>query len=141
MEKPNNYYEGVLQLRNPDKEVLDYIYKKILDSGCRIAKEKKMKNGIDLYLSSNKFLKKLAKDLQNNFAGQLIMSSKLYSKNRQTSKEVHRGCVCFRIPNFKKGDVIQHKGEDIQILNLDKKIYAKDLKTNKKLHIDYKELL
>ena len=137
-----HYFEGILQLRNPSKELINYVKSKIKkDERCNIAKEKKVKNGIDLYLSSNKYMKQLGRSLQESFGGQLIFSSKLHTKDRQTSKEVHRGYICFRLPDFKKGDIISYKGNEIKIIGLQKKVYAQDIKTKKKLHIDYKELI
>ena len=48
--------------------------------------------------------------------------------------------MLFRIPKFKKGDVIDYKGEKIKIMGIHKKVFAKDIKTGKKLNIRFKDL-
>jgi len=141
VEKHNEYYEGILQLRNPSKEAIDFVEKQIEKrKNVFIAKAKKVKNGIDFYISSQKYLQSLGKKLQNQFSGELKISSKLFSRNHLTSKNIYRVNVLFRLPKFKKSDIITFKGEDIKILGIGKKVLAKNLKTGKKHSLRYKEL-
>lgn len=95
-QKNFQYYEGILQLRNPNKEVINFIGNQFKNNEkVWIAKQQKLKTGIDLYVSSNKFLLVLAKKLKKSFKGELKTSRKLHSRNKLTSKNVYRVTVCF----------------------------------------------
>jgi|TARA_B100001971_G_C18114028_1_gene495801 NMD protein affecting ribosome stability and mRNA decay len=139
--KHDQYFEGTLQLRNPNDEVINYIERRVNErDDVFIAKAEKVTNGIDFYLSSNRFLKNLGKKLQKKFKGELKLSPKLFSRNRQTSKNVYRLNVLFRLPTCKCGDIIKIRGEKIKVLKLGNKIFGKNRDTGKKVNIDYKEL-
>ena len=94
------YFEGILQLRNPDKEVIKFIrnqVKKQFDKGIFINKEVNTKNGIDFYLTSKRFLRTLGNKLNKQFKGELKISPQLFSRNKQTSKDIYRINVLFRL--------------------------------------------
>jgi len=92
------YYEGILQIRNPSEEVLNFICNQFENNQkVWIAKHEKLKNGIDFYISSNKFLLALGKKLKKSFKGELKTSRKLHTRNRVTSKAVYRVTVLFRV--------------------------------------------
>lgn len=139
--KHKNYYEGILQLRNIGNEVVEFAIKEIeKNENAHMAKMKKVANGVDIYMSPQKFLRNLGNKLQSRFGGQLILSTKLHTKSRVTSKDIYRVNMLFRIPNFKKGDVIVYKGDKIKIIAVHKKVFAKDIKTGKKLNISFKDM-
>ena len=136
-----NYYEGILQLRDTDEKVVEFALKEIeRNKNICIAKIKKVTNGVDIYISPQKSLRSLGNKLQNHFGGQLIVSKKLHTKNRVTSREVFRVNMLFRVPKFKKGDIIDYKGEKIEIIAIHQKVFAKDTKTGKKINISFKDL-
>lgn len=140
MDNPQ-YFEGILQLRNIENEVVEFVIKEIeKNENLNIAKIQKVRNGFDIYVSKQRFLRNLGNKLQNHFGGELIASTKLHTRNRITSKEVHRVNMLFRVPKFKKRDVIDYKGEKIKIIDIHKKVFAKDIKTGKKLNIRFKDL-
>jgi len=139
--KHKNYYEGILQLRNIGNEVAEFTIKEIeKNENTYIAKIKKVANGIDIYMSPQKFLRSLGNKLQSKFGGQLMLSTKLHTKSRETSRDLYRVNLLFRIPNFKKGDIIEYKGDKIKIISVHKKVFAKDIKTGKKLNISFKDI-
>lgn len=141
MTKNPQYFEGILQLRNPSQEIIDFVADAIeKKENVWIARAQKQKNGIDLYISSNKFLKQIGKKLKEMFCGELIESHTLHSRNRQTSKEVLRGCILFRHYNIKKGDIIKVRGESIKVISVGKEISGKNTETNRKVHIKYEQL-
>ncbi len=134
------YFEGILQLRNPNKEVVDYIKKEIKKKEkVSISDIKKVRGGLDFYLTSNKYLLKLGEILQKQFGGILKTSSKLHTRSRQTSKEVHRVNVLFRAMDFKKNDVILINNQLIKIKSMGKKIQGINLEDNKKKIFEYSE--
>ena len=137
----SGYFEGILQLRNPNDEVINFITSQINKrEGVFITAEKKVSNGIDFYITSQKYLQTIGKKLKKSFQGELKISSKLHTKNKLTSKNVYRVNVLFRLAKYNLGDTLTFKGTKIKILKMGKKILAKEIKTGKKLNINYKDL-
>lgn len=92
------YYEGILQLRNPNEEAINFIRNQFRNNPkVWIAKEEKLKTGIDYHISSNRFLLQLGKKLKKSFKGELKISRRLHTRNRMTSKNVYRVTVLFRL--------------------------------------------
>ena len=140
MDKNPKYFEGTLQLRNPTQEIIDFVANEIdKREDVWIAKTVKQKNGVDLDLSSNKFLKEIGKRLANRFPGVLKHSSSLFTRKRLTQKEVHRGTILFRYVDIKKGDIIKYRGEEVIVVSWSKDVLAKDSKNNK-IHIKFEDL-
>ena len=136
-----DYFEGTLQLRNIGDEVVEFAVKEIeKNENANIATISKVTNGIDIYVAPQKLLRSLGNKLQHHFSGQLIVSRKLHTRSRVTSKDLYRVNVLFRIPKFKKGDIIEYKGDKIKVISIQKKVFAKDIKTGKKLNISFKDL-
>lgn len=92
-----HYFEGTLQLRNPSEEIFSMVLNQINhDAHVWIAKEEFHREGVDLYLSSNKFLLQLGKKLKKSFKGKVVISRRLFTQNKMTSKFVYRMTVLFR---------------------------------------------
>ena len=127
-----DYFEGVLQLRNPTEELLDFVWNQIEKAEVYVAKEIPHKRGVDLYLSSNKFLHQLAKKLAASFKGQLKKTATLHTRDRQSSKEKYRVTVLFEIPPFKQGDMIQHNGDTYKVISISSKLVLADVNTGRK---------
>jgi len=135
------YYEGILQLRNPNKGVIKFIEEEIAKKkGVFISKTLKVGNGYDFYISSKRHLKTLGHMLKKQFGGELKISSRLYSVDRQTSKELHRVTVLYRCCSIKKGSIVELRGEKIKIMSLGHRIQGKRLADGKKVYVDFKEL-
>jgi len=95
---PREYYESKLQIRPYNQEVIDYVKKRVKErNDVSIAKETKLKTGIDIHLTSNKFALILGKKLKKAFKGEVKTSKKLFSVSRMTSKKLYRITVCFRL--------------------------------------------
>ena len=141
MDRPKTYFEGVLQLRNPTPAIIDFVADEVEKTpSVWIAKTKKLKNGIDLFLSSNKFLADIARKLKDNFTGEILRSNTLFSEDKQTSKVLYRGCYLFRYYDIKKGDKVIIRGQTIQIIAIGKELLAKDMETQRKVHIKFADL-
>ena len=136
-----DYFEGILQLRNISNEVIEFAVKEIeKNENMHIAKIIRVTNGVDIYVYPQKLLRSLGSKLQHHFSGQLIVSRKLHTRSRVTSKDLYRVNMLFRAPKFKKGDIIEYKGDKIKVISIHKKVFAKDIKTGKKLNISFKDL-
>ena len=127
------YFEGILQLRNPNKKLIDYVKSQVKKKPpVRIAKEKKVRNGIDLYMSSQKFMFQLGRRLKKSFEGEYKSSRKIFTRKRQTSKQVYRVNILFRLPNFRKGQTLIIEDEPVKILKIGTKVTVQNQKTGKK---------
>lgn len=137
----SQYYEGTLQLRNVTQDVLrfvkDYIAKHEKD-GLHITKESGRGKDRDLRLTSAKHLRKLGKRLKQKFNGELKETSKLFSRDKQTSKEIHRPTALFRMRGYKIGDIIESKGRKVRIKSIGKRVGGTDIETGKKVFVEPK---
>ena len=138
---PEQYYEGVLQLRNPS----DKIIKKIREAASKrkdvwIAKEEKVRGGIDFYISSWRYLIDIGNRLQKEFGGEKKITRKLFGLSRLTSKKLYRVIFLLRLPAVKVGEIIQYRGKRVKIKGFRKKIEARDVETGKKMLINYDEI-
>jgi len=134
------YFEGVLQLRNPSKEIIKFVKNQVDKSGEFISKEVKVKNGYDYYISSQKFLQNLGKKITKSFKGELKISYRLYSRDRQTSKNIYRINVFFWAFKNKKGDIIEFQGDKLRIIGIGKDVLCKNIKNGKKVHLDFDQI-
>ena len=95
--KPDQYFEATIQLRNPNEEGFNCVVNAVKKrKDVHIAKIVKAKNGIDIFISSQRFARTIGKRLKKSFKGELKESKKLFGVNRQKSKQIYRGTVLFR---------------------------------------------
>lgn len=135
------YFEGVLQLRDVNDEVIAFVRSQLdKNPDIHIAKEVPLKNGVDISLSSQNFIRKLGKRLQERFGGEVKTSNRLFGTHRQTSKLLYRINVLFRLPKYGKGSIIQYKGESYQVTSVGKKVMTKSVSTGQNRLFSYKDL-
>ncbi|MBI4140231.1 hypothetical protein HY485_00170 [Candidatus Woesearchaeota archaeon] len=133
MQKPSNYFEGVLQLRTLSNEIIDFARSEITREGkAHIAKEKKLKTGVDFWVSSQHHLQNVGKKLKEKFGGILEVSCRLHTKSHLTSKELYRVSVLFKSVPFKKGDIIKFVDEEWKILLINNQVQLQNTKTGQK---------
>ncbi|MBT3262040.1 hypothetical protein HN992_02975 [Candidatus Woesearchaeota archaeon] len=98
-DKHENYWEAKLQLRPYDEEMIKFVINQIDNNDrVRIMKVLELKTGIDLYLSSRKFAAILGKTLKKKYKdGKILVTKSLFSRNKQTSKNIYRVTVLFRL--------------------------------------------
>ena len=140
--KGTSYYEGILQLRNAGDEVIGFVrddVQKSRQKGVFITKEKELPKGIDMYMTSQKYLQQLGHKLQNRFGGILKISPSIYSRDRQTSRDVHRVNVYFQPLGFGKGDIVRVGHKLIRVTATGKHVTGTNLLTGKRTSFDYKE--
>jgi len=136
-----NYYQGILQLRDVNHEITDFVHNQIKKrNDVAVTKTVRYPNGLDLYLTSQKFITILGKKLRESFGGELKVSSKLHTRNRQ-GQDLYRVNALFRLSKYKKGDVIRTRsGEQVRLIQVGKKIFGKSIKTGKKITIKSSDL-
>jgi len=97
-----DYFQAIIQLRPADENLMRFVEKRIeKDKNVWISKKIKLKTGVDYYISSNKFARILGKKMKKSFHGILKESRKLHSRDKNTSKNLYRVTVCFRLEENK----------------------------------------
>jgi len=141
--KHPQYFEGTLQLRNPTNELISWVKQQIqADGKAFIAKEEQVKNGIDLYLSSQTYLRALGKKLSQRFQGIMKSSRSLHTVSRATGKRLYRVNVLFKLTGLARGKVIKFRGENFEIMLLNKnQIQLKNVATGEKSWKKIEELI
>ena len=136
----SNYFQGILQLRDVNDEILSFVHNQLKKrSDTAVTRTVKFSNGIDLYITSQKFIRILGKKLKESFGGELKISSKLHTKSRQ-GKDLYRVNVLFRTLKYRKGDTVTIRGDKVRLISIGKKIFARDLGTGKKVTIRSSDL-
>jgi len=136
-----DYFEGVLQLRDLTNELLDWVYKRVKkDQRAVITKEKKVRGGVDLYLSSQRYLQSLGKKLNETFPGILKITATLHTKAK-TGEDLYRVTVLFKLLPFRIRQVFDFEGEKVEILHMGKKVRIKYLKSGEKKHVDIARII
>lgn len=93
------YFEGTLQLRTVSQEVLSYVENDLIfqkGNGISCSKIVEHKLGNDYYMSSNKYIVKLGKNLKKKFGGEVLITRKLFSRSNETSKPIYRVTVLYK---------------------------------------------
>ena len=136
----DDYFEGILQLRDIDYEVGDFVKRQgAKRNDVRISKIAKVRNGLDMYFTSQKYLRALGKKLQEHFKGEIVMSPQLFTVSR-TGNELYRVNVLFRPSKLKKGDIITYRGSRLKIIGLGNKAACKYMDTGKSITLSYGSL-
>jgi len=108
MQKPPQYFEGILQLRHPTQEIIKFVHEQIVkDKRAHIAKEKKLKSGIDIFISSQHYLQALGRKLKIKFGGTMVISCRIQTCSHLTSKDLYRVSVLFEPLKVAKGDTVK----------------------------------
>ena len=96
MQRSSDYFEGIIQLRDVNDEIVQYVLKQIVKHKIDIAKSIEHKNGVDFYVSSQRFARALGRRLKRVFNGEMILSNSLFGISKKTGKTVYRITMCFR---------------------------------------------
>lgn len=131
------YYEGILQFRRPRKDIFSFIAAQIRKEDVKIVKEVSVPEGVDLYVTSRKFLRTLAGRLKQQFGGEVNLSSRLQTMERTTGKRIYRVALLYRAPALQKGDIVQHHEHVIKITNVGKHVTGIDVVSGKRLSFLY----
>ena len=135
-----DYYQGILQLRDINDEILNFVRNQVKKRGdAAITKAVRLDNGVDLYITSQKFIRMLGKKLKESFGGELKITSKLHTRSRH-GKDLYRVNVLFRLSKYKKGDVVSVRGDKLRLISIGKKIFARNLSTGRKVTIRRQDL-
>lgn len=135
----HKYFEGIMQLRNPNEAMLELIENEFANHGKpAISKEVKIKDGYDFYFISKKFMVQIARKLKDKFP--VLMKTSATLQTTKMGKELYRTTVLIRRLKFKKGDVAkvaEDKFEVIAVMN--NQVATKNLKSGAKKRFSIEE--
>ncbi len=134
----SNYYEGILQLRNPRNEIVRFIEHfgdRHLARGMFIMKQMFVPNGIDFYVANQKLLMRLGKHLLTAFGGIIKTNAKIHTRDAQKSKDVYRMTVVFQAFPFQRHTLVAFQRDVIEVTQLGKVCYGIDLDTRKRVQL------
>ncbi len=131
------YFEAILQLRDVSQEVVDFVESEFSRGKIPITQALEVKNGLDFYAADSQFTRSLGRRLQEKFGGELVLTASLYGVKKD--REVYRVTVLFREASFKKGDMVEFKGDPCLVVVLGSEIILQQ-KNGKKLHVKYREM-
>ena len=96
-------YEAIIQIRPKDEELEAFIKDKINKNDyVFITREEKKKYGLDLYISSLKFAKKLAPIIKEKFKVKPMFSTTLFGM--KDGRRLYRLTVLFRLERKRRED-------------------------------------
>ena len=128
------YFEATLQARNERAEqyrALHELAAKHAAAGFAITKEIPTETGHDYLLTSNKTARKIAEELHGRFGGSLDTNAKLFSHDKQRSRDLFRVTFRLEYPAYAVGDVVTDGTRALRIKSLGKSTKFEDLTTGK----------
>ena len=134
------YFEGTLQLRNFTEEQLNEVIDHIEASECRIAKHIVQKEGVDLYLTSQKFLQQLEKWAKSKYSCITKFSRSLHTRDVRSNKDLYRVTILMIFLKHNLGEVIEYGGEKVKITSLSSKPTGKIISNGKRMFLDIEKL-
>ena len=149
----SGYFESVIQIRAdnrfPTKEELERIDKMVRTKLGFLSQKNRMayvsdvavlKEGIDYYIGSYKAAKKVAATIKDSVGGVLQESPRLVGRDKSKGKDLYRVWISLRMPDFEKGDFVEHENHKARVTGFDgKKISLKDLESGNILSVMWKE--
>jgi NMD protein affecting ribosome stability and mRNA decay len=129
----STYFEGVFQLRNARDDVKEYIVNYCKKNNVFVNKLVDKGKEVDYYFVKKNQMQPLALKLMRNFGAAIESNARLFSRNRQTSRDIYRLNVLATIPAFATGDVVEYKGFPVLIKETGKIITGINLALGKKV--------
>ena len=140
--KKTSYLEGTLQLRGVNEKIFEALKKELENAEKKFAHVthvKELRDAIDIDMTSQKQIAKIAKNLHKKFGGELKIDYRLHTKDKQTNKEIYRITATVIFPKVIKGDVIEYEEQPYIVVAVGKEINAKNLITKRKRKIGFRE--
>jgi len=133
----DDYFEAIVQLRNPTDDSVIYARKLLRD---QISKQRRVRGGVDFYVKDKKRAENAARKIRDKYGGEFNIAAKLHGRDHLKSKDLYRLNILIRLPNFTIRDVIQIKNDIFSVVKLGKKVTGRNLKTWKTKEFNYPEL-
>lgn len=146
----SKYYEGILQVRADDRDlteqevrtvrtlVLSRVDRTREEAGDFVSKVEEVRGGMDFYLSTNALGTRLAKEIAEAMGGTVTASPKLYGQRQ--GKELYRVTTLVRLPAFRVGDVVRHRGALAEVVEVRPFMELRDLASGQVRRFKAKDL-
>lgn len=134
------YFEAVVQLRNVDEKIYQFVLDLIEENNIHIGKKEYLNHGVDIYLGDKKFAQRLGTLIQDKFGGLLKKTAKIFTRDQLTFKDVYRVTVLFKQFPYSVGETFTFKGKTYTVLSLGKDVVAKDAESKTKKRFLFKTL-
>ena len=142
------YYAAIVQIRAevriPTDEELalaENIAHASLGESDFVSKEQMLKEGLDIYVSSAEYGRRISRTVVKEVGGSFYESKKLYG--RKDGREIYRVTFLVRLPGFKQGEVVKigNKKISVELVIEGKGIEGVDLNTDERVFVSKKELM
>lgn len=126
-----NYYEAILQVR-PSKRRVERFVESMLEknSKARLSRKKRLKEGVDYYVSPYRFAIAMGNVLVKKFGGSIEVSKKLFGMRQ--GETLFRRTVAYRAPSIEVGEAVVSGNAPYLITSVGKDAIGKNLITGKK---------
>ena len=96
--KHQGYFKAVIQLRPASEDLVRFVYDSVKKKQAAwIAREELLKTGTDIFISDRHLALAIGKQLKRQFKGTLTLSRTIHTRDRETSKDIYRVTVLFRL--------------------------------------------
>ncbi len=140
------YYEGIVQIRAENRIPMDEelvmaeeIAYSVLGEADFISKERKLKEGLDIYVSSMECGRRISRGIVKKLGGIFSESRKVYG--RKDGRNVYRVSFSVRLPGFEEGAMVEMGDKMISVEKVmgGKGIECVDMKTGEHMFLRKKE--
>ncbi len=138
--KDSKYFEGVLQIRNQTPELKDYlleVFDRVKEDKIYVTAVLELKNGIDYYMTSKKFITRIIYELQEKFGGTVNVSEQLFTHNHLRSKDVFRVNGVFIQSPIGKGEFIKVDNSVVKVTSVSKNVFGHDIVNGSKVKLNF----
>jgi len=142
------YYAGIVQIRaegriptDDELAMAEEIAYLSLDEEDFVSKVQILKEGLDIYVSSMEYGRRISRGLVKKLGGGFSESRKLYG--RKDGREIYRVSFSVRLPPFKEGEAVALNDKVISVEKVieGKGIEGVDKKTGEHLFVSKKKLM
>lgn len=140
--RTSGYLEGTLQVRNLSEHTFIALREELARAErnyVHATKVTEKKDSMDLEMTSQHEIERIARNMQKMCGGKLKVDYKLQTRDHMRSKDLYRITATITLPKFNKGEVIKYDNEPYLIKSLGKEINAINLITGHKKKIDFEE--
>ncbi len=94
---PSEPYQAKIQIRPLDEKVYSFVKRELKKDNNKITEEFKLKEGVDILVTSSQSAFALAKKFKRQFNGEAKTTRTLVTLDRQKGKRVYRLTICLKL--------------------------------------------
>ncbi len=142
------YYAGIVQIRadgrvptDDELAAAEKIAYSSLGEEDFVSKEQMLKEGLDIYVSSAEYCRRISRAIVKKLGGSFSKSQKLYG--RKDGRNIYRVSFSVRLPGFTQGEVVAIGDKRISVEKIveGKGIEGVDVNTGESVFVSKKELM